>query len=386
MQSPEQLAGALFSKHFKSQPEAIFIAPARVNLIGGHTDYNEGYVLPTAINLYTAIAISKRDDLHFNAISHHYSDPLSWHANELDQFQASSKLNGNWGEYLKGVCRSFIDTGLDIAGMNIAIASNVPVKCGLASSAALEVGFAKAMNHCQALELSPLALAQLCQRAESQYIGFECGIMDHITSACAEEGHALLIDCMDLDPQPVSIPDNLSLLIIKPEVSLSRTANDYANRQRECKQVVDFFGLNSLRELTYEQLLAAKSQLDPILFKRAHHVISENNRVYQASKALKRGQIDKFSLLMRNAHASMRDDFDLSLPEIDNLVEMLSDTIGNQGGVRVTGGGVGGCVVVLVEHELTEKVINIVENDFVKNTGLETKTYLCTASSGAFKL
>ncbi|GLP95764.1 galactokinase [Paraferrimonas sedimenticola] len=381
MPTTAQAAKTLFKDTFGEAPSALFQAPGRVNLIGGHTDYNEGLVLPAAINFHTVIAVSPAEDDCIHAVSARFNDKLQSWPIGTDDSSCS-----DWFHYLTGVCRSFSQSGLTFKGMKIAIASNVPINTGLASSAALEIAFAMALNELNQLSLSPLALAQLAQRGEYQYVGFECGLMDHVTSACAQDGHALLIDCMDMDPEPVAIPDNLSLMIIKPNQALKRSSAEYSQRRQQCQQAAEYFGLASLRELLLEELEAAKGDMPVVLYKRALHVLKENDRVYQASKALNRGQLAKFSQIMAESHASMRDLFELSVPEIDVLVETMQQALGEHGGVRITGGGVGGCVVALVDHDYTDAVFDAIETQFSPITGVDVTTYLCHPSAGAHPL
>ncbi|WP_095497111.1 galactokinase [Paraferrimonas haliotis] len=384
MSTPAQAAQALFELTYDTVPTAMFKAPGRVNLIGGHTDYNEGLVLPAAINFHTVIAVSPNSDNCINAVSARFgSEVQSWQISSEEQ---QDNDNDPWFNYLTGLCRSFLLTGLDIKGMNVAIASNVPLNAGLASSAALEIAFAMALSEQNGLNLSNLALAQLAQRSEYQYVGFECGLMDQMISACAQEDHAMMIDCMDMSAKPIEIPDNLSLLIFMPTQPLKRSADDYHLRQHECAQAAQHFGVESLRELTLSQLEQGKQTLSPTLYKRALHVLGENARVYDAGKALQRGQLAKFSAIMSQAHQSMRDNFELSVPQIDQLVDAINGVVGDKGGVRITGGGVGGCVVALIDHDYTEAVFSVVEGEFSKQTGVDVTTFICHPSDGVHQL
>ncbi|MGS0727875.1 galactokinase, partial [Shewanella sp. 0m-11] len=251
---------------------------------------------------------------------------------------------------------------------------------------ALEVAFGTAVNDCSQIKLSPLAIAQLAQRGENQFVGCACGIMDQMISALGEQDHALLIDCLDLDSEAVSIPDSLSLIIINSNVQRGLVDSEYNLRREQCEQAAAHFGLESLRDLDLASLEAGKSELTEACYKRAKHVITENRRTQNAAWALESADIAKVSRLMAESHASMRDDFEITTTEIDYLVEIIANVIGEHGGVRMTGGGFGGCVVALVDHALTDAVVEIVEQKYAEKTGLEADIYLCNACDGAKRI
>lgn len=382
MSNPAPSATKLFVKTFGTKPDMLFSAPARVNLIGEHTDYNDGFVLPVAINFHTVIAVKVRKDQQFRAISDAYGDIRQWQFGE----EGDSQADDEWVNYLKGFSGAIAKTGLSVKGLDLAVVGNVPAKAGLAASASLEIAFGTAVNDTSQLHLSPLAVAQLAQRSENNYLGYGCGIMDQLTSAIAEEESALLIDCMDLECQPVKIPDDLSLMLINSGLPSVLQSDEFNLRRQQCEQVAQHFGLDSLRDLRLAQLTAAKDELDPVAYRRAHHVVTENTRTQQAARALARGDIAKISQLMAESHASMRDDFETSHPSIDMLVDIIQQQVGAHGGVRLAGKGFGGCVVALVEHEVTDKVINAVEQQYQAQTGLEANIYLCSPCAGASRV
>ncbi|WP_299804520.1 galactokinase [uncultured Shewanella sp.] len=382
MSNPAQRANKLFVQTFGTQADELYCAPGRVNLIGEHTDYNDGFVLPAAINFYTAVVVKRRDDLRFRAVSEAFPGEIEeWVFGEEGQPTAN-----HWSNYLKGFTAAMATSGLAPKGLDVAVVSNVPMGAGLSSSAALEIAFGTAVNDCSQIKLSPLAIAQLAQRGENQFVGCACGIMDQMISALGEQDHALLIDCLDLDSEAVSIPDSLSLIIINSNVQRGLVESEYNLRREQCEQAAAHFGLESLRDLDLATLEAGKSELSDACYKRAKHVVTENRRTQSAAWALESCDIAKVSLLMAQSHISMRDDFEITTPEIDYLVEIISNVIGEHGGVRMTGGGFGGCVVALVDHALTDTVVEVVEQLYTEKTGLEADIYLCTASDGAKRI
>ncbi|PKG55261.1 galactokinase [Shewanella sp. Choline-02u-19] len=383
MSNPAQRANKLFVQTFGTLADTLYFAPGRVNLIGEHTDYNDGFVLPAAINFHTIIAIKRREDSQFRAVSDAFPGEMKeWTFGE----EGNKPESPEWADYLKGFSSAMAISGLATKGMDLAIVSNVPLGAGLSSSAALEIAFGTAINDVNQIQLSPLAIAQLAQRGENHYVGCACGIMDQMISALGQQDHALLIDCLDLDSEAVSIPENLSLIIINSNVKRGLVESEYNLRREQCEQVAEHFQLDSLRHLELADLEAAKDQLSDVHYRRAKHVITENRRTQNAAWALESGNISQLSTLMAESHISMRDDFEITVPEIDFLVEIVSSVIAERGGVRMTGGGFGGCVVALVDHELTDAVVEIVEQQYLEKTGIEATIYLCSASDGAKRL
>ncbi|ABV85905.1 galactokinase [Shewanella pealeana] len=382
MSNPALRANKLFVQTFGTQADELYCAPGRVNLIGEHTDYNDGFVLPAAINFYTAVVVKRRDDLRFRAVS----DAFPGEIEEWVFGEEGLPTANHWSNYLKGFTAAMATSGLAPKGLDVAVVSNVPMGAGLSSSAALEIAFGTAVNDCSQIKLSPLAIAQLAQRGENQFVGCACGIMDQMISALGEQDHALLIDCLDLDSEAISIPDSLSLIIINSNVQRGLVESEYNLRREQCEQAAAHFGLESLRDLDLATLEAGKADLSDNCYKRAKHVVTENRRTQNAAWALESGDIAKVSLLMAQSHRSMRDDFEITTTEIDYLVEIISNVIGERGGVRMTGGGFGGCVVALVDHALTDAVVEVVEKQYAEKTGLEADIYLCTASDGAKRI
>ncbi|MGL4516961.1 MAG: galactokinase [Shewanella sp.] len=379
MSNPAQRATKLFVQTFGTQADDLYQAPGRVNLIGEYTDYNEGFVLPAAINFHTVIAVKRRDDMLFRAVADAFPGQIQeWSFGNEGHIDPAD----GWVNYLKGFTAAMAHTGLEAKGLDLAIVGDVPLAAGLSSSGALVVAFGTALSDCNQLHLSPMAVAQLAQRGEHRYIASACSIMDHMSSAMAEVDHALFIDCLDLDCEAIALPEHLSLIIIDIHMEKQRLAAIHQQRRDECTQAAHYFGLDALRHLDLSQLEQAKGKLADTLYRRARHVVTENRRTQSAARALEQNNIPKFSQLMAQSHASLRDDFDISLPECDVLVDIVSQVIGERGGIRMTDG----CVVALVDHELTDAVVGAVEQAFFAQTNINATVYLCSASAGAGRI
>lgn len=379
MSNPAQRATKLFVQTFGTKPDDLYQAPGRVNLIGEYADYNDGFVLPAAINFHTVIAVKRREDTKFRAVADAFPGKIKeWTFGK----ETNIDPEDDWINYLKGLTTAMAHSGLLAKGLDLAIVGNVPMASGLSSSGALVVAFGTAISDSSQLHLSPMAIAQLAQRGEYRYVSSSCSIMDHMISAMGEQDHALLIDCLDLDSETIFIPENLSLIIIIPHIKKQCLATINQQRRNECIQAAEHFGLNSLRHLDLRQLENAKGELNDTLYRRAKHIVTENKRTLSAARALEQNNIVKFSQLMAQSHASLRDNFEATLPEFDTLVETVNQVIGERGGIRMTDG----CVVALVDHELTDAVVAVVEHEFLDKTGIDATVYLCSASAGAGRI
>ncbi len=387
MSSPAQRAKKLFTRIFGTSADGFYQAPGRVNLMGEHTDYNEGFVLPAAINFHVVIAAKKREDGLFRAVTDISPDEfIEWRFGAENQRQDESSHLNHWSQYLKSFTATLAQSGLFASGMDVAIVSDVPVEQGFSSSSALEIAFGTAVNDLHQLHLSPLAVAQLAQRGEFHLMKLTCGMKDHMISALAEEERAVLIDCLDLDYESISLPKDLSLIIVHSGKYAKDIQEKYLLRKQECLRVAEHFGLESLRHVELDQLEREKEHLDEALYKRARHVITENRRTQHAARALELHNVKKLSQLMAESHRSMSEDFEMSLPEVDILVDIINKQVGDKGGVRLTGSGFGGSVVALVEHELTDAVVLAVEREYFEKTGIEARVYLCCATKGACRI
>ena len=369
-----------FIEQFGKTPQAFIQAPGRVNLIGEHTDYNDGFVLPCAINYQAVVAASCRSDSIVHVVAVDYD-------NETDQFDLSQPITfvegKMWANYIRGVVRYLLERGYSFQGANLAVSGNVPQGAGLSSSAALEVVIGQTFKELYSLPISQEVIALNGQQAENEFVGCNCGIMDQLISAQGQEGHALLIDCRSLETQAVLMPENLSVVIINSNKKRGLVNSEYNTRRQQCEEAAKIFGVKALRDVSMEQFVERQHELSTVVAKRARHVISENERTTRAAKALQEGDITLLSMLMDQSHNSMRDDFEITVKEIDLIVALVKSVIGTEGGVRMTGGGFGGCVVSLVPPHLVAAVNDIILDQYLAQTGLEASIYVCHATPGA---
>ena len=334
---------ASFAARFGHAPDLVVRAPGRVNLIGEHTDYNDGYVLPCAIGPATMVAVSKRHDNNVEVVVADFGDAR-------DQFNLELPLERNieqpWADYVRGMMSGLQNAGYALSGANIAIAGNLPKGAGLSSSASLEVAVGKANLALADIDIDNTRLAQIAQRAECDFVGTKCGIMDQLISAQGKAGHALLIDCRSLGLTDVPVPDDVAIMIIHSGVTRGLVDGHYNARRRQCEVAARAMGVPALRDADLDMLAAAS--LDAVTKMRARHVITENQRTLDAADALAKSDLATLGMLMAQSHTSMRDDFEITVPPVDALVAMLQKAIGTQGGARMTGGGFGGaCVAVM---------------------------------------
>ena len=372
-----------FAAIFGYKPDTVVQAPGRVNLIGEHTDYNDGFVLPCAIDYQTVISCHKRSDNLIRVIAVDYN-------NQQDQFLLDSEIekhpNYQWANYVRGVIKHIIKYTKNISGVDFAISGDVPQGAGLSSSASLEVAIGKMFQVLFDLPLDGKQIALIGQEAENQFVGCNCGIMDQLISSLGQVQHALLIDCRSLEVSPVSIPKDLAVVIINSNIKRGLVDSEYNTRRKQCETAAKALGIKALRDASLVDLSQIQAVLDPIVYKRAHHVITENERTLKAAHALANEDYPLLSKLMAESHNSMRDDFEITVPAIDYLVEIVQGVIGNQGGVRMTGGGFGGCVVALVPKDKISDVKDTVSQNYHKKFAIKEDFYICQPSEGAHKL
>ncbi|WP_105901741.1 galactokinase [Vibrio gangliei] len=358
----------------------IIQAPGRVNLIGEHTDYNDGFVLPCAIDYQTVVAATKRDDHIVRVVAVDYD-------NQVNEFDISKPLEFDndvmWVNYIRGVIDCLQKRGYQFKGADIAVSGNVPQGAGLSSSAALEVVIGQTFKTLYKLNISQQDIALNGQQAENEFVGCNCGIMDQLISAAGEPNHSLLIDCRSLETQAVSMPEDMAIVIINSNKKRGLVDSEYNTRRQQCEAAAEFFGVKALRDVTIETFNQRQSELDEVVAKRARHVITENDRTVEAAQALRNNDMARLAELMEQSHISMRDDFEITCPEVDAIVEIVKAVIGKQGGVRMTGGGFGGCVVSLVPPTLVDAVKQAVEAQYQAKTGLKETIYVCKAMDGA---
>lgn len=379
--TPMARAAAVFQAAFGQAPSIQVQAPGRVNLIGEHTDYNDGLVLPCAIDYRTVIVARPRDDRRVRVAAADYDGAVDEYALDAPIGRLAAPM---WANYVRGVARDLVERGLPLQGMDLAVAGDVPQGAGLSSSASLSVAVCRLFATLPGLEgLGPLDMALAAQRAENDFVGTKCGNMDQISSACGVQEHALKIDCRSLAVQPVPIPANAAIMIFNSHVARGLVDSAYNTRREQCEAVARHFGLPALRDLDLATLEARAAELDPIALRRARHVVTENARVEAAAQALAAGDLARMGELMAASHASMRDDFEITVPAIDQLVGIVKEVIGSAGGVRMTGGGFGGCVVALVPHALVDAARGAVEQHYTAPNGSKATIYVCRAAAGA---
>jgi len=361
-----------FAAQHGRPPTHIAEAPGRVNLIGEHTDYNDGFVLPVAIDHTTAVAIAARDDarVRVHAVDYDQADDFALNI-------AKRHPMGGWRNYVRGVLWALLDNQVPLRGVSLSISGDVPAGAGLSSSAALELATAGALCAAAGVEVPARDLALLCQRAEHMYPGVQCGIMDQFASALGVAGHALFLDCRSLETEVIPLPEGIAIVVINSKLPRDLSATPYNHRRAECAEAAALLNLPSLRNTTEADL----PKLPKVLQARARHVISENARVLAAVDALRTADTAALGRLLAASHASMRDDFEISTPEIDTLVE-LAITAPGAIGARLTGGGFGGCTVNLVAGDQTTAFIEAVGPAYRQKTGLDAEAYVCRAVDG----
>jgi galactokinase len=356
-------------------------APGRVNLIGEHTDYNDGFVLPAAIPLRATIGIAQRSDRRLVLFSENYDEKV-----EFDLGQLPETPRRHWSDYGVGVARKLLERGVRLPGANLLIDGKVPQGAGLSSSASLEVGICYALLELAQEKMDGAEMAHLCQSAENDFVGARCGIMDQFASIHGKKDHALLLDCRLLSYQYLPIPHEVHLVICNTMVRHSLAGGEYNNRRRECEVAAKFFsekmpGVKALRDVALDNLEKYGREMPESVRTRSRHVIAENSRVLEAARALGRGDAKRFGQLMMESHASLRDDFEVSCRELDVMVELACKIRGVYG-ARMTGGGFGGCTINLVESESVDEFATKMAEGYEKATGLKPEIYICEAAEG----
>ncbi|MEI9752298.1 galactokinase [Moellerella wisconsensis] len=369
-----------FIQSFNYSPQVFIQAPGRVNLIGEHTDYNDGFVLPCAINYLTLVGAAKRDDNIIRVVAVDYG-------NEIDEFNLDQEIeflaDKMWANYIRGVIKFLLARGYHFGGCDISVSGNIPQGTGLSSSASLEVVIGQTIQELYQLDISQQEIALNGQQAENQFVGCNCGIMDQLISACGEQGHALLIDCRSLETSSVIVPKDLVVMIINSNKKRGLVDSEYNTRRLQCEEAARILGIKALRDITEDEFVQKASQLDSLVAKRARHVISENARTLAAAKALTDNNLPLLSQLMQQSHISMRDDFEITVQEIDTLVDIVKAVLADEGGVRMTGGGFGGCIVALMKQDKVDSVIEAIDANYHTATGLQAEIYVCQPSAGA---
>jgi galactokinase len=377
-----------FEERFSQPPALLVRAPGRVNLLGEHVDYNDGLVLPATIDRAVYIAAAPSGDACSCLHALDLGKQVDLSPGELEaRLDAVGKPLPGWARYPAGVAWVLRQEGLQTKGVLAAYTSDIPIGSGLSSSAAVEVGFAVLWQALGDWQIDRLALAQLCQRAENQYVGVSCGLMDQFASACGVQRHALYFDIRSLEWEPAPIPDAIALVIADSGVRRSLTHSGYNERRAACEQAVRELqvylpGIHSLRDVAATELAAYAPYLSEIPHKRAEHVVKEIARVGAALSALQRGDRQALGALMYAGHNSLKNLYEVSTPELDTLVELTRDIPGCIG-ARLTGAGFGGCTINLVEIDQADGFITSLREGYQQATGRSAQVYLCRASQGA---
>ena len=359
----------------------IYRAPGRVNLIGEHTDYNDGFVMPAAIEFYVWIAIASRNDRKLLLHSTNFSETV-----EID-LQDDPQPRNHWSDYVSGVAVMLERAGYRLQGANLLIRGDVPIGSGLSSSAAIEVASGFALLENSGLPVHRLELVKLCRRAENEFVGARVGIMDQFISGCGQAGYALMLDCRSLEYRLLPLPRDVSLVICNTMVRHELASGEYNTRRAECEEGVRLLSrslpsIRALRDVSLAELEANTSTLPETIYKRCRHVISEDVRVTKAAASLERGDLETFGKLMAESHRSLRDDYEVSCSELDLMVELAAQQEGVYG-ARMTGGGFGGCTINLVRSEHVSDFQSRVGNAYQKSTGLAPQIFVSPAAEGA---
>ena len=362
---------------WKANGGSDFSRAGRVNLIGEHTDYNDGFALPAALDLYCEVRASRRADalLHANALN--LGAGASWQAVAI----AAAQPRGDWSDYVAGTAQQLARRGVRIAPLNLEIQSTVPLGAGLSSSAALEVAVGMALLSFAGVQLGGEELARVCQQAEAELVGLQCGIMDQFAAVFGRSGHALLLDCRSLERRWIALPEGVALVMADTGVRHALATTAYNERRRECEQAVQILG-RSLRDVSVAAWPGLEETLPEPLRRRARHVVHENQRVLDFVDACERGDLPALGRLMAESHRSLSGDYEVSCVELDFLVETAA-TIDGVVGSRLTGGGFGGCTVNLVEPGSVESFRRRTVEAYSRRFGREPGVYVCSSADGA---
>ncbi|MCO5203695.1 MAG: galactokinase [Anaerolineae bacterium] len=364
-----------FVDQFDTEPTFVIRAPGRVNLIGEHTDYSDGFVLPMAIDRAVWLAVRPHAADHVFLRSLEQVEPTDFALNAIHH------TNAGWSEYVKGMAFMLQRAGYDLRGWEGVMSSDVPIGSGLSSSAALEMGIGCAFAAVSGFPFDGVEMAQLGQKNENEWVGANTGIMDQMISANGREGYALLIDCRDLSMRATPLPSDTLIVIMDTKTRHSHTESGYNERRMSCERAAAFFGVSHLRDVTVAQVQHAKLELDDVTLRRARHVVTENQRVLDAIAAMRMDDPVTLGRLMNASHASLRDDFEVTNDALD-VMAMLAQATPGCYGARMTGGGFGGCAVALVRRDSAETISTTVAQQYEAATGLQPDMFVTTATAG----
>ena len=365
-----------FKEKFGEDPQIIVRAPGRVNLIGEHTDYNDGFVMPMALNRAMWIALRRTDTPTVNIYSLDFDEDISF---ALDNF---AKGKASPAEYVKGMAWALQEAGHTLNGWEGVMQGDVPIGAGLSSSAALELAVARAFNAVSNFEWHPAKIALIAQKCENQWVGVSTGIMDQMISASGKEGHALLIDCRSLETEAIPVPEGTAVVVLDTGTRRELVTSAYNERRQQCETAARHFGVRALRDVTYEQFESGKAGLDDVVMRRAKHVITENERVMRAKQAMLDGNAAELGKILIAGHASLRDDFEVSGDALNAIVDAANEHPACYG-ARMTGGGFAGCAVALVDAAQVDSFVEAVTEKYTQRTPHTPAIYVSYATNGA---
>jgi galactokinase len=377
-----------FDHIYHARPTFIARAPGRVNLLGEHVDYNDGWVLPVAIDRATHVAVGECPSALVSLHAADLDDGVTFRVTELEsKMDVRGQPLAHWALYAAGTAWALKGRGLDVRGMDAVIASDVPRGAGLSSSASVEVAYATAWSRLGDWGLPPMELALTCQRAENQYVGMNCGIMDQFASACGRAGHALLLDCRTLEWEPVRMPEGVAIVVADTMVRHELVTSEYNLRRAQCEEAVRVLsrvlpGIRALRDVSVAEFHRHRDLLPEVIARRAQHVVNECERTRRAAALLKAGDAVSFGQLMNEGHASLRDLYETSCPEAD-MMTSAAQTIEGCYGARLTGGGFGGCTVNLVAASAADDFKRELASRYAKAIGKTPEIYVCRSADGA---
>ena len=377
----EKIIAEKFRAKFGVNPQ-VYRAPGRVNLIGEHTDYNDGFVMPAAIGFYCWVAVSPRQDRKLVVSSQEFPEQA-----EVDLSAQPPKPTHTWSDYSVGVAAQLEQAGFRLSGANLLVHGEVPIGAGLSSSASIEVATALALAEESGLSLERSHLARICQQAENDFVGMRCGIMDQFISLHGRANHAVMLDCRSLRYELVPIPQSVKLVICNTGVKHKLAGGEYNRRREECEEALRALSkampnIRALRDVSREQLEEHRGLLSEISYKRARHIVTENERVLKSVETLRAGDLKQFGESMAESHVSLRDFFQVSCAELDLMVELANRQPGVYG-ARMTGGGFGGSTINLVDARYYAAFAENVAKGYQQETGIAAAVYVCVPADGA---
>lgn len=365
-----------FERRFGEAPHVVVWGPGRVNLIGEHTDYNDGFVLPMAIDRAAWIALRRREDSRVALYSLDLEEGIEFEPETV------TRNAEHWSAYPKGMAWALHQAGHHLSGWEGVMASDVPIGSGLSSSAAIELAVARAFREVSGFDWTPKRMALLAQKVENEWVGVNCGIMDQMVSAAAQEGAALLIDCRSLDLTPVPLPPGTAVAVLDTATRRGLVDSAYNERRAQCEAAAAHFHVPALRDVDLEMFGRRAAELDDVTRRRARHVVSENDRTLRAVDAMGSADARALGRLMNESHESLRDDFEVTSDALNAIVEIARDAPGCLG-ARMTGAGFGGCAVALVEESASDAFAATVSKAYRTRTDLTPAVMICQPSAGA---